>query len=625
MTHIRIRRSKNAHYAQIQVPEQGYLVSGARHPFVAFYIPEFYHIWTNPDLAKREVSLSLCEEFIHATETFLHPSELLPLLNYLNPSSAHPGHNDFRDIVEAIYFASWPLASHAKIDPRHPPSISSPHRQLGIQILETAAAFADMHNGQRNITEQRRQALWAVMAVLLNVVPLMPGRGYTIIDYLQGCHLPDGWTTSHQLYERLLDHLSRVIKQHGQEQLGFTLRLPNDPHELAKKTVELLPIFLKAPVDRVTATMPLLISVLTMGLCRHIRLLWLRRCGRKMGMAVDTWDFTGENIKSAETALRDHGLEIGRPDDHINNCPATYFYLNCLIFVKELLSRKQGVSAPYIVHEMLELMPYMLSRIILRNDVKYDCRQCNSVFMDAVLRRTAENLLHIPPVKKFSLIQATYQYDDWLKQGCRQEIEERLLLGKVSWENASHQKIISLKSGFKSRPIAITPATYNLAVDEGTVLAQFVPLLGHVWIAPQCPDTLLSAILSHELYHYDSCALQPSQLMHVWFSLLGRPLNEPLRFNDIMEISYVLGLAVISGKGLDVALFPSATGDVKRWAGRLAVKAKSLARTISKRSDDAESEAIRAILFLLHHIVPKQAGLASVIIPCIEELQGPLL
>ena len=102
---------------------RGYRLPGYRHDYVATYVPEFHQIWTNPNFSREEVNSVLCEEFVHSTLSRFRPSELLPLRNYLVEGTTHPGHDEFRDIVEAAYYSSYPLAFNKPIDPENPPEI----------------------------------------------------------------------------------------------------------------------------------------------------------------------------------------------------------------------------------------------------------------------------------------------------------------------------------------------------------------------------------------------------------------------------------------------------------------------------------------------------------------------
>jgi hypothetical protein len=112
---------------------RGYMFSGKRR-FIAVYVPEVHQIWTNPDCSSGEVNAALPE---------CSPSEVLPLLNHLQATSQHPTHDDFRDIIEAIYYAAYPLAVRPDIDINDLPPIESRYSKLGIRILQLSVRLSD--------------------------------------------------------------------------------------------------------------------------------------------------------------------------------------------------------------------------------------------------------------------------------------------------------------------------------------------------------------------------------------------------------------------------------------------------------------------------------------------------
>jgi len=599
---------------------RGYLVSGRKRPFVAVYIPEFHHIWTNPACSKHEVKQALQEEFIHATETFLHPSEILPLLNYLAGKDNLPRHNEFRDVIEALYFAAYPLTNKEPIDLRHPPPLHSPFKALGMRILETALQFASHENIGSSQERADHQALWVLKAVLLNIVPLKPDHGNSIVDCIQKYSPEKNWQTSHELYEGLIAYLAQQIKTQHSETLGFTLRRPNDPHELLVKAIEVVNEFLITPVEKLTATSPVLLSLLTLGIYRKVRLVWLKKKHGIIIADIDTWDFTENNMRSSTTAFARYRINLNQPEPHNKECSALYYYLNCFAFIKELLQRKGQFSEPYLLHEMLELTPYMLKRIIDPGEGIHRCLLCRSALSDEKFLQGAAKLRDLTTPDKMRLLKSASDYNAWLKQGCLKEISERI----TSVQNSTHiQPAINERLNIKPRtPIS---SSYNYPLGKKKFLAKFVPALGQIWIMPECPDSMLVQIQSHELYHRDTTSLQPSQLMHLRFTLLDRRMPEPLRFNDVMEASYLLGLTLQAGFPPDPKYFPPAKHNIQQLAESLAFKARTLSVSAKGFNDDkeAEREAARAVLFLLHHVIPARAGLGEQIVAEIGNLTGP--
>ena len=593
-----------------------YRLPGYRHGWVAAYRPEYRQVWTNPKFSREEINSVLCEEFVHATLTQFHPAELLPLRNYLTGSSRHPRHDEFSDIVEAVYYASHPLAFGEPVDPDHPLDLYSPHRALGRRILRAAAQLAKMRSPQLEEGDALQKALWALTAGLGCIVPLAKGQGNAVLDVLSDFGTPQRWRSESHLLGMLLMHLSLWIKERP-ERATFTLTRPNDPHELLVKSTAFLCDFAMAPIDRIIPTTPLLLSTLTLGLYNHVYLFWLLPRDSRIDAVIEEWSFTAQNITASLKALRRRGISANSPTPDAVHCKAGLFHMNCLVFLRDLLRRRPVVSPPFLVHEMLELFTYLLREIILcRSKEEYECPLCRIAF-DGAFQENAKRIAGLSVREKQVLIEAASRHILWLHGDCLGEIRRCLRLRK---EVNFRRHVAANLQTKPDLPYAV-PA-YSFPCEKGSKWAEFLPALGQIWVFPDCPESLLELVLDHEKYHYNTCALQPSHLLPLRHALLCRPLPEPDRFNDIMEASYVLGLTLAAGLPPAPEFFPPSTGAPRRLAERLALRAQSLATTAAPSLDSRQAsiEAGKALLTLMHHVVPRKTGAGARIVGYIEKI-----
>ncbi len=331
----------------------GYRLPGYRHEWLAVYVPEYQQIWTNPGATKREVESILWEEFVHSLQTGLRPSALGPLRNHLIADEQHPGYEEFTDLVEALAYASYPLAFDKPIDPDSPPELKSPYKELGIRIIREAARLAQYRASGKPEANARQDALRALTTVLFSVVPLAPGQGPAVLDCIGSFGAPCRWGTVHQLFEGLLMHLSQFIHEARREQrpLAFTLMRPNDPHELIVRSMDFILDFLSAPIERVVPAIPALLSVVTLGLHQNVYLFWLQRSQGRIEATVEIWPSLMQNLSDVSRALRRQGIHLGPPVEG-SPCPAYGFYAQSLVFLRELTKRKKRASAGYLIHEM---------------------------------------------------------------------------------------------------------------------------------------------------------------------------------------------------------------------------------------------------------------------------------
>jgi hypothetical protein len=594
---------------------RGYMVAGRNHRFAAVYVPEIHQIWTNPDCSHAEVTAALPEEFIHATETALHPSEVLPLLNFLSDKKTHPGHDDFRDLVEALFVASSVLANSAPLDPTAAANVASPFKRLGMRVLDTAVLMARYAEPRPQDDEVRRQALWSVMAVLLNVIPLAPRKGDAILDLVLQFRPDSAWRTSHELYEGLLRHLSACVHGTGKEALGFTLRRPNDPHELFVKTVEIASEFLDARPDKVTATTPVLVSLMSLGVYRNLRLVWVKRVRSGLRADIEAWNMTESNVRSATVAFAQHGVDIARPQHQRDKCPALSTYLNCLAFVRTIVGTNGSVSEACLLNEMLDVLPHMLEQLTASAG---DCELCRIAFDDEWFRQCSKRLQTLSGLQKATLLTCCAGYEHWLRTGCLDAIA-------TSLPNLRTKRWTAICVTDRERaPASLPPyASYAFPSAKPRPLARFLPAAGHIWIMPECPDNLFDEIFRHEAYHaFSSCSL-PSQYCHLWHTITGRHMIEPYRFNDIMEASLLLGAMLSRRQPLEPSSLPLATDAPSRLALRVLNRAKALARPGTTGTTDPTRDVLLSLIMLLHEIVPHRAGIAEAIADHLDKVREP--
>ena len=555
--------------------------------------------------------------------TGLRPSELSPLRNFLIPDSQHPGHEEFTDLVEALCFASYPLAFDKPIDPDDPPGIASPYRELGIRILREAVRLAQFARSGKS--EARPDAPWALTTAVFSVVPLAPDQGPRVLECISTFDPEDRWRTSHDLFEELLLHLSRCVKQAKGENTPptFTLMRPNDPHELVVRSTDLLLDFLNAPVQRVVPTVPALLSVVTLGLHQNVYLFWLRSDrGLTEGM-VEVWPFLKRNMSTVSKALRRQGIRLGPPVSRAR-CPAYGVYAQSLVFLRELTRRKRRAWAGYLIHEMLERLIYFLRELM--SEVRQEgrsCRNCETALLDDRFPDAAERLIKVPTRKRTELLIAVSRHHNWLQAACLREIEAKLRLD-------ADIRIVRPVSG-EHRRLASPPApktalhAYSFPSPHGEFWAKFLPGLGQVWVMPDCPDRFLGLVEAHEIQHYCLSAFQVSQLLPLKHALLDRLMPAPDRFNDIIKASYVLGLRLASGFPPDPARFPPTLKKDLELAADIAEVANALADKAdpSVHKECAAGEAVKALLLLLQHVLPEGAGVGPTVLQWIRRITLP--
>ena len=596
----------------------GYRLPGFGHGCVATYIPEFRHVWTNPRYPHAALQQVLNEEFIHATQTGFRPAELLPLLNYLRNSADHPRHEEFRDIIEPVYCAAHPLTKGKAINVAKPLPLTSPYRKSGERIIRIAQNLTRYR--AKHLSEQRalRASLWAVILCLLDVVPRVPGVGTLILDCLADCQPSTAWSDSRSLLGSLLCQLASRLKATDAQTAPFSLVRPNDLHQLVFRAVDLVYEFLRAPSERLVPTTPLLTAALTLDLHRVIHVLWSRKTARGIATSFEVWSFTAHNIKTMLRILEPSRRELLASPDPARGCAALLFHLNILDFVKPLLRRRPNVSLPYWTHESAELFAALLQQLLLpQMRTGFRCAACQEAFQEPRFKEQAERIANWSGGEKTRLIHVANEYGVWLRSGCLRLFGDAL---QVPRQTRLLRPSFVIR-GSPPKPRVRLPS-YAVACRGGEVLAWFLPALGQIWIMPDCPDSLLTQVLSHEITHHNQCVMNPSQYVHLRALLLDRPLPHPDCLNDIVEAGYILGLTLAAGLGPSAALFPPAPRRTKQLAARIARLAIELAKTAHPQDSSArpEVEAAHALLMLLWHVVPARPGLGNAILARLEQL-----
>ena len=599
----------------------GYRLPGFGHDSVATYIPEFRHIWTSPRYSHAELQQVLSEEFIHATQTAFRPAELLPLYNYLSTSEEHPHHEEFRDLIEALYCSSYVLATGRQINPAKPLALESPYRDLGERIIRLAQHLTRYHEAGVSAQLALRQALWGLVVCLLNVVPRVRHAGHLILDCLSNFQPSTRWSDSRTLLVMLLCHLAHHLKSNPGSNAPFALVRPNDLHQTVFRAVDLVHEFLRSPSERVIPTTPLLTAALTLDLHRTTHVLWARPMRGGIATSFEIWSWTEQNVRTMRRILEPLRRELLALAEPKRGCAALILHLNFLAFIQPLLRRLPNPSLPYWVHESVELLAALLQQVVLsQTEAGFRCPTCQEAFQEPRFKERAASIANASGADRTRLIQLASEYPGWLRSGCLQLFRESMQIGPrrrvnrpgLVFRRPSHGRITSLPS-------------YALARRGQEILAQFLPALGQIWILPACPDSMLTQVLSHEMTHHNQCALNPSQNVHLRALLLNRPLADPRSMTELVEAGYVLGLTLSAGLGPSPARFPPAPRRTRELAARIARLAVQLARTAhpQEHAMRAEVEATHALLMLLWHVIPARAGLGPSVITLLEKLPAP--
>jgi hypothetical protein len=418
-----------------------------------------------------------------------------------------------------------------------------------------------------------------------------------------------------------LGQLARRLRATDAQTVPFSLVRPNDLHQLVFRAVDVVYEFLRAPSERVVPTTPLLTAALTLDLHRLIHVLWSRKTARGIAISFEVWSFTDRKLKTMQRTLEPIRRELLASPEPSRACAALLFHLNILAFMKPLLLRRPGASLPYWVHESAELFSSLLQQILLpQTRTGFRCAACQETFQDPKFKEKAERIANCSGGEKTRLIQAANEYGAWLQSGCLRLFRDALQIPRQTR---------LLRPSFVMRWASAKPPlplpSYAVACRGGEVLAWFLPAWGQIWIMPDCPDSMLTQVLSHEITHYNQCVLNPSQYVHLRALLLDRPLPHPNCLNDIVEASYVLGLTLAAGLGPNTTLFPPAPRRTKQLAARIARLAIELAKTAHPGDGRArpEVEAAHALLMLLWHIVPARPSLGNAVLARLEQLSIP--
>jgi hypothetical protein len=407
----------------------GYRCRGPGKRWVAQYSPLTNLVQTDPWCPKRMVNRVLPEEFVHATTVGYRPAQLYPLANYLMEVDNYPDVEEFRELVEAVYVAMWPLAKDKPITVRSLPQAEGPERAAAEHILELAHQFAGAAGNGLSTADARRQALWAVTMFLLYVVPLTPGQCPIVLHHLARISPPKPWRTYPDLFQHLFAEMAAA--QAAPPASGprtFQLVPPSEPHRNVAVTLELTRHILQLPPDALLPVFPAALSIVTLHTTNIIPLVWLRASDRCVHAAVELWDQTGQRLDAVTSVISERRRLHRKGSSPIKDCPTDRFYREATRTIARTLMRRRPCRPAQIMGLAFETLRTLIRKYLMRM-LQHDstpCPWCQRLVCTPSVKEAAKQILATPLSRVRLLAAETEGYERWLLSGGLSIIESQL-------------------------------------------------------------------------------------------------------------------------------------------------------------------------------------------------------
>jgi len=399
---------------------QGYNFPGDVSGPVASYVPTCHLVLTTPSFSRRLLNRAIIEEAIHATTVSLRPPQQYPLLNALTSSSAFPGLEVFRDIVEALFVTTHRLARYKAVDARFLPR--SPFKELGKRIIRTAVRLAKTASPSLSPVQARKSALWALSVFLMNAVPRRANAGSSILDCVERFQQPENWETPHDLFEHLVASTIEVEKREPGA-FPFSISRPPEPHRNIVEMLRVLTLVRDASSDTLLPLLPALLGFLTIGIVSFLPILWIRPRGARVMVAVEVWDQTLGSLgdRSLSEVLESMPQQKCPQDCRAGALQKEYVHLlSCTnIPYEDPLGRLQMFQVS------LGCLPDLIRKHLARFSRKRcSCSYCNIAFGDPEFAELTRQVLDKTSWPGNRVKHLAGVYPQWLTRECILGIQE---------------------------------------------------------------------------------------------------------------------------------------------------------------------------------------------------------
>jgi hypothetical protein len=397
----------------------GYRLHQATH-WIAEYKPQLSWIITNPFAPKRLVNRALVEEFCHNSLCSSRPAQLHPVINWLRGAEECPGPDEYRDLVEAIAVVACPLAKSKPVSKRSlPRAIPNEYRDLGRRIMDLAVGLAQKADTTFLPSDARRKALWAVIAFLNYVVPLLPDQGPKILAFLESLHFPGTWSNEHAVFEFLLARTASLVRSHKTTDLGFTITQPRDPHIILSSMFQVFDAARSIPsVERETrmevlrSIFPVLLHEITFGNAGIVPLYWLRARGDEISVVVEVWDETPGWLASTQQSM---SLALNDRSSRRGMCAARRIYQEVHEMVRGFVTTGNRLGPYRLFQVMMGTIPALVAQHFdFGSGRPPDCFHCREHLYDAKTARIANRFISMPDSFREECVAAASGYERWL-------------------------------------------------------------------------------------------------------------------------------------------------------------------------------------------------------------------
>jgi hypothetical protein len=387
--------------------------AGSPHNWTAVFVPRLNQVWTNPRSAASEARHALPEEFFHLITVSLRPAQLYPILNYLAGEPRLPDVEQFGDIVEAIYAASWPLLRNKPLLARNLPATSEDNRQLCLQVLRMARFLAQFHARPSDSPTGQRSALWALMMFFHYVVPRTSGQAVEVMRLLSTFPPPHRWATRMQLLRHLTRQAARALASAQRAKNAFYLSNSDDVHVQTRHALLLASLILRTQPSHLMPAIPALLGVMTLRTSTFVPVFYLRDTRRFVHASMEIWDITPHLRRLQKSLLLNPPLGQGVPP--WGSCPtATFYWDHIARMVSHTALSKAVIPSAVFVEALTQiaagvrtLAPHLLRGLTPR------CLGCQKM-RDANVVHAMASIDRLFPRRLVHVLNAARGYPQWL-------------------------------------------------------------------------------------------------------------------------------------------------------------------------------------------------------------------
>lgn len=403
--------------------DSGYrALGGVQGGWIAQFQPQLNQVWTNPLAHRTSVKSALPEEFIHAVTMGFRPAQLYPLTNYLSGRRMLPGVEEFRDVVETVYFSAWPIVQERPVLARSLPRVhpsEAPERvrvrALAKRVLRQARRIAASAGPELGLEEARVGGLWAVMMFLLYVVPAVPGQCDSVLKLIDTLDVPRGWTSYGEVFHHFLKSADTRLKEPSKERL-FLLAAPNEPHRDVAIMLDVVASVIEREPDDNLALFPTVLMTATLDTTGFTPLIWLKHSDDVVFAGIELWDQTSHKVEARRSVIEGRRALYKARDSAVTNCPVERFYRATVGTLADFFAQK-GPKRPARVLELaLSGLAERIDQHLMAvwRDANTGCPWCQGILRRDAVRTTVERILATPKVRIEQACRRMDDYERWL-------------------------------------------------------------------------------------------------------------------------------------------------------------------------------------------------------------------